>query len=235
MQTFKIGKDGFKDLKRRFLIRAVPFMVIVTAIIIVYGPIRYGMDDIITFAIIIIILAVSVGLGSYRGLKKIKIHCETYSLTITENLIQREYANAPTISIYFNDIREIVKHRNNTFTIIGKEPHTIIGIPAVIENYSQLETRLQEIRPIVLKGNISVLQKYQVFAGFLTIGLLICILVVNNRIIVVLSGSLLVVWFIVRFLVASTGKNIRNTARRGTWKLLLMISAVILLVLFKLV
>jgi hypothetical protein len=91
-----------------------------------------------------------------------------------------------------NGIKELAKHKNGSFTINGEEAVDLIAIPGRIDEYRQLETRLQQIQPIVVKGKVSFLEKYQSLMGLLTVGLILCVYTVNKKIIVGLTGGALV-------------------------------------------
>ena len=191
MQTFKIRQNGFKEIKNKMLVRIVPIMLIaVTGGIVISTTNSTGKTgEINTLPFVIPIMALALGSGIYRGVNRQKKLFDSYTLTITNNLITREQFNTPTISIYFTDIKEIVKHKNGGFIIKGKDARDLIVIPSQIDNYLQLEETLQEIQPIVTKESILFLQKYQWLAGLLTVGLMICVYTVNNKIIVALTGA----------------------------------------------
>ena len=67
--------------------------------------------------VIIPFAVTALGFGLYRGVMRLKTLLESYTLTITNNLITREQFITPTISIYFNEVSEISQQKNGTLTI----------------------------------------------------------------------------------------------------------------------
>ena len=155
-------------------------------------------------------------------------------MTITNNLITREQLNTPTISIYFNDIKEIVKHKNGGFTIKGKQTVDLIVIPVQIDNYSQLETALQKIQPLVVKDKVSFMGRYQSLIGLVTVGLMLCVYTVNNKIVVALTGGALVALMVWSFIKIRSSKNVDSKTKRSVWWVVLVLASVIAVMIFKL-
>ena len=236
MKVFKIRQDGFKEIKKQSLIRTIPIMLIVVAAGIVIGPInsKDKAAEINVLPIFIPVVVAALGFGLYRGISRQKSIFESYTLTITNNLVTREQLNTPVISIYFNDIKEIVKNKNGSFTIKGLNSAGLIGIPAQIDDYSQLETALQQIQPVIIRDKVSLLQKYQSLTGWVTIGLMLCVYTVNNKIIVGLTGTALVALMSWSFMNIRSSKNIDNKTKRNLWWVLLVIASVIGVMVFKL-
>ena len=236
MQTFKIRQDGFKEIKKQMLIRAIPVLLVAMTVGIIIGSInsKDKAEDINVLPIVIPIGAAAIGFGLYRGVNRQKTLFDSYTLTITNNLITREQFNTPVISLYFNDIGEIVKQKNGSFTIKGKNPADLIVIPSQIDNYSQLEATLQDIRPFAEKGSVSFWQKYQSLPGLLVVGLMLCVYTVNNKIIVALTGTTLVAFIIWSFIKIRSSKNVDNKTKNISWLSLLVLASVIGIMIFKL-
>jgi hypothetical protein len=236
MQTFKIRKDGFKEIKKKTLIRTIPIMLIAITAGIAISSLdsKSNGTDINIYPVIIPLMAILVVVGLYLGVNRQKAIFDSYTLTITNNLITREQLNTPTISIYFNEIKEIAKNKNGSFTITGKDATDLIGIPPQIENYLLLETILQDIQTITIKEKIPFLQKYQSLTSLLTIGLMLCVYTVNNKIIVALTGTLLVALMLWSFIKISTSKNIDSKTKKMRWWVLLITASIIGSMIFKL-
>jgi hypothetical protein len=149
-------------------------------------------------------------------------------------LITREQFNTPTISIYFNDIKEIVKAKNGNFVIKGTDPTDLIIVPAQIENYSEFETTLIQIKPIVIKSSNSFLQKYSKVITVLSLILIICVYTLSNKIIVTLSGITLVAIMLWSFYEVSRSKNIDAKTKRGMRWGVIVLASIIAVVIMKL-
>jgi len=236
MQIFKIRQDGFKEISKKSLLRSIPLLLIAGAVGITISTInsKPKENDVNVLPIVIPIAALTLGFGLYRGVNRQKGLFESYTLTITNNLITREQLNTPTISIYFNDIKEIAKYKNGSFTIKGKETVDLIGIPAQIDNPAQLETALQQIQPIVVKDKVSFMEKYQSLTGLVTLGLMLCVYTVSNKIIVALTGAALVALMVWSFIKIRSSKNVDSKTKRSVWWVLLILASVIAVMIFKL-
>lgn len=236
MQVFKLRKNGFAEIQRKILLRSIPMLLIAGAggIAISSSNSKQNNNDVNVLPIIIPIMTVTLGFGLYRGVSRQRSLFESYTLTITSDFITREQLNTPTISIYFNDIKEITKHKNGNFTIKGRKSVDLIGIPAQIDDYSQLEATLQAIQPIAVKDKIPLLEKYQSLTGLITIGLMVCVYTVNDKIIVGLSGSALLALMVWSFIEIRRSKNIDSKTKRGFWVILLVLTSVIMVMIYKL-
>lgn len=236
MQVFKIRQNGFKEIRKKILLRLIPTLIIAVAVGITISTInsKQKENDVSILPIFIPIMTAVMGFGLYRGLNRQKALFESYTLTITNNLITREQLNTPTISIYFNDIVEIAKNKNGSFTIKGKVAADLIGIPVQIDDCSQLETALQQIQPIVIKDKVSFMEKYQSLTGLVTGGLMICVYTVNNKIIVALTGSALVALFVWSFIKIRSSKNIDSKTKRAFWIIILVLASIIIVMFYKL-
>jgi hypothetical protein len=232
MQIFKIRQSGFKEIRRTMLIRTIPMLVIVLTFGITVASKSLNYTEILPYYIPFIVVLLAFGI--YRGINRQKTLFNSYTLTITNNLISREQVNTPTISIYFNDIKEISKHKNGSFTVKGKDATDIIAIPPQVDNYSQLETTLQGIRPIVAKDNVSFLQKYQSLTALLVVGLMLCVYTVNNKIIVALAGTTFVSIMIWSFIKIRGSKNVDRRTKKIVWWSLIVVASVIAVMIFKL-
>lgn len=236
MQTFKIRQDGFKEIRKKSLFRAIPILLIALTVGITISTLntKDKENDVNVLPFIIPFTLSALGFGVYRGINRQKALFDSYTLTVTNNLITREQYNTPTISIYFTEITEIAKHKNGGFTIRGKDTQDLIGIPTQIDNYSQLETTLEVIRPFVIKNKIPLIEKYQSLAGLVTVGLMLCVYTVENKIIVGLTGSTLIALMIWSFIKIHKSKNVDTKTKKSVWWVLLVLASVIAVMIFKL-
>lgn len=236
MQVFKIKQDGFKEIKKQMLIRATPLLLITLSASVIITSINSNHNantvSILPFYIPFILILVSIGV--YRGVKRQMALFNSYTLTISNNLISRDQLNTPPISIYFNDIKEIIKHKNGSFTIKGKETGDLIGVPPQIDNYPQLEEILNRIQPITIKNKLPFLQKYPSLTGLLTVGLMFCVYVVNNKLIVGLAGVTLVSFMVWSLIKIQNSKNVDSKTKKNAWWVLIVLVSVITVMVFKL-
>jgi len=236
MQIFKIRQDGFKEIRKKMLMRLIPMVLIAGTVGITISMINSKQKEngVNVLLIVLPIVVLASGTGLYRGVNRQKGLFESYTLTITDNLIKREQLNTPIIVIYFNEIKEIAKHKNGSFTIKGKDLADLIGIPAQIDDYLRLEIALEHIQSIVVKNKVSFIEKYQSLVVAITIGLMLSVFIVNNRIIVALAGSTLVALMVWSFIKIRSSKNVDFKTKRSVWWVLLVLASIIVVMVLKL-
>lgn len=236
MQQFKIRQDGFKEIRKHALVRSIPILVILIIFCIATSTInsKSKAEDINTLPFIIPIILGAAGFGIYRGINKQVALFGSYTLSISNNLIRREQLNTPAISIYYNDVKEILKNKNGSFTIKGKSSGDLIGIPAQIDNYAQLEATLQGIKTITTKEKESLLQKYPVIPGVVMLSLMLCVYTVNNKIIVAISGTIVTGLMLWSLLKIQRSKNVDHKTKRNSWLVLIVLISVVAITILKL-
>jgi len=159
---------------------------------------------------------------------------KSYQLTISENTIVREQLNTPDIFIYHAEVLEIVQHKNGNLSIKGSRNNGTIIIPAQIDNYTQLQTTLQEIHPISTKGKHPALRVLQYLLAFAGIAPMIGVYVSNNKVVVGIAGTLftaLMTWFLIT---AQRDKNLDRKTKNWAWVVLLVMASVIAVTIMKL-
>jgi hypothetical protein len=242
MLTFRIKPGGYKEIRKKMLIWGIPsYLLMVTIVLTITFSIDYDRNDQIkpdtyntstpydwlTLALPILVVASAACFGFYRALRRIKKAFESYELTISENLIAREQANTPTISIYLGEVEEIIKRRNKILMVRGKTVRDMILIPAQIENYEQLETALNEIKPITTKGKTTSWMQLQRLLGLVAVALMICVYTVDNKIIVGVAGALFTAFFIYSFIQIQKSKNVDYRTKRRRWFTLIVVLSVL--------
>ena len=150
MERFKIKADGFKDIKKQMLVRAIPISLIAVAVGLGISFSSSGNqgDDINVLPIVIPIALIALAIGIFRGANRQKQWFNSYCLIISESGITREQRNTPTISISYTDINEITKSSNGSFIIKGRNSGDVIFVPVQMENYEHLEETLNQIREV---------------------------------------------------------------------------------------
>lgn len=219
MQQFTLRKDSFGEIKRKAVIRTVPVMLVASAagIFIGVSSNTSAADNMNILPVVILIAAVSLAIGLYTGINRQRKLLESYILTIDNHLIKREQLNTPAISLYSNEITEISKSNNGTILIKGRNSSDVIVIPAQVENYNQLETLLQEIKPFTdATSAVSVLNKYQRVLSLISVGLMVCFYISTNKMVIATTGIILIVLMGWSILKVRTNKNIDSKTKRTT-------------------
>lgn len=235
MQQFKISQSGIKEIQKKALIRTIFLMSLMLIFAAIISSVNTGgkAGDVNILPIIIPLFAIVFGVSIYIGLKKSKKLLESYILTVTSNLIIREQFNTPTVSIYVNELKEIVQKGGN-LAIKGKDSEDIIYVSRYIENYDQLEIRLKEIIPIVSNNSKPFYEKYRSLLPVLSVVLMLGVYAVDNKLIVTICGVIVSVQLILSFKKIQKSKNIDEKTRRSTWWIILVLVSVIGVVLAKL-
>jgi hypothetical protein len=225
MQSFKLKQDAYKKIKKRLLIILIPallvYVIVIPASMGVFTDISsfqfvWSFELILPLVIIVFFMGFTI-FSSFRFYNKIKRIYETYELQISDNLIGREQADTPTITIYFRDVQEIVKRRKGGFLVRGTAATDLILIPKSIENHEELEAALAQIKPIASKSQKAPLHIIQLILGLVTVGLMICIINVNNKIIIALAGLMLTAITVYNFIQTRKSKNVDYRTKRFRW------------------
>ncbi|MES1225687.1 MAG: hypothetical protein ABUT20_59970 [Bacteroidota bacterium] len=236
MQEFKIKQEGLKEIQHLAIKKAVPLFIIVIAVVIAVNLFQ-SKDKELDIYVLLIALPLAgllIGFSFYRGLKRQRKLLESFTLTLTENMIMREQLNTPPIGIYLKEVTEITKHTNGTFMIRGTDKRDLICVPRQIEKYTQLEIELNRIKPVRLKTSRSFLQRFYFLPGLLFIGSMITVYIATNKVAVAIAGFIFVglaVWVIVT---VQRSKNVNSRAKRGMWWMLFLVASVIYIVITKL-
>jgi len=180
------------------------------------------------------LLPVLFGFNLFRTLKKQNRFLQSYTLTLSEEGITREQLNTPPLFISFMEIKEIVKTKKGGFIIKGLTRADVIYVSSFIENPQVLEERLQAMAPITTKSVDPVYRKYLPLLFFPTIGLYICVLTLTNKILVGISGALVVVLSIWGLFELQRNKNVPTNAKRRSWLLLILLASIIYMTVEKL-
>lgn len=236
MQQFKIRPDGFKEIRKKQLLQSIPILLLAVIVGLVISSVNFKAkeSDVNTLPFVIPIVLIALGFGVYRGLNRRKILLDSYILKITNNLIERQQINTTKISIYFNDISEITKGKDGSFTIKGKTSTDTILVPSQIENYNQLEQLLNTIKPIKEKVRESILQKQRSLISLLTLALMAVVFISKDKILVGISGIILTGLLSWSFYEIRISKNIDDKTKKSMWWVLLVLAVIIGITILKL-
>lgn len=229
METYTTIPTRFKEIRKQTFTRILPLILIavIAGVVISSSNQTQKQGDIYNWLITIPIIGAAVGFGLVRGLNRQKAIFESYKLTIEGNLITREQFNSSAISIYFDDINEIIGNKNGSFTIKVKNGKDTIYVPAQIENYSHLEKSLSRIMPIKVKDQGAFQQLSSIVAAVSVIVLMICVYTVSNKLIVGVAGIVLIGLLLWSFIAIRKNKNIDAKTKTAAWWVFIVIIAVV--------
>jgi hypothetical protein len=234
---FQIKENGFAEIKKAILIKTIPILMLAggTAIAISYFNSSRQSSDVNVLPFMIPILLIVIVNGIFKGLRRQKELFESYKLIVNEDEIVREQKNTLTISIPHNEIQSITKNSKGILTIVGNSKTEIIGVPTQIDNSERLEQLLSQIHLITNSDKQSFSQKYNVLVTLLTIGLMASVYLSTNKLIVGITGTLLLLILSYSFYEIRTNKNVDNKTKKITWWLILVLISIIATMRFKLI
>lgn len=236
MEQFKIRHDGFKEIRKTLIIKAIPnsLLAALFGLAIAYFSNNEQQSDVKTLPFAMPLVLGILAFGLYRGIKRQEALYDSYRLILDNNSIIREHINTPTISIFNADITEIIKNSNGSFTIKGNSTLNMISVPSQIEEYEKLERLLSEIRPISAKTDTPFLQKFRGLISILTLGLMAAVAISDDKRIVGISGTVLLVVLFYSVFEIQRSKNIDYKTKRIFWWVILVAASVCSVMYYKL-
>lgn len=236
MEQFKIRQDGFKEIRKAMLIKAIPISLLAAfgGLAISHFNTNGQQSDVNVFPFVIPIVLGALAFGLYRGVNRQKEIFDSYRLTLDNNGITREQHNTPTITISNTDVSEIIKNSNGSFAIKGNSSLNVIGVPSQIDDYEKLEKSLAEIRKISSKSSEPFLQKFRGLLSILTIGLMAAVYISKDKIIVGVSGTVLLVVLGYSFFEVQRSKNVDSKTKKEMWWLILVTASIVGVMCYKL-
>jgi hypothetical protein len=227
MQHFKISPEGANKIisKTRPRTIAIFSMAVITGLIL---SIKSNQQDeakqASLYYIIPFILAVMIW-AYLRGVKRRKTLLGSFVITITEDDIIRQQLDTPLVTISRNGVKEILKDKSGNLVIKGNDGKNTINVPVEIDDFSELATSLHQIKPIIEQNPYSILDRYPIPVGLLTITLFLSVYLSTNKIIVGVTGALLLALLIWSLYQVHRSRHIDdNTKKRGYLVLLAMVS-----------
>ncbi len=230
MQQFRIRPDAFVELRKKVLMRSIPIMLIAAsagAVIPLINSQEKASDASFLFIFIPIIIGV-MGFSIWNSLKKQQKLLESYLLTIDGNVITREQLNTEEITIYFHEVKEIIRGNQGALAIKGFDKTEIIYVPTHIERYGELEALLSQIKPITApSATASLLQKVSPFLSLVGIGLMLTVYLASNKILVTIAGTLFLGLLGYSFYEVRRNKNIDKKTKNRIWFALVVALSII--------
>lgn len=228
MEQFEIKKDAFKEIRKALLIKAIPNLLLAAlfGFAIAYFSNNEQHSDVKTLPFAIPLILGLLAIGLYRGIKRQEMLFHSYRLILDNNSIIREQINTPTITISYSDIKEIIKNSNGSFTIKGSTTVNVIGVPSQIEDYEKLEKLLSEIKPITEKMHAPFLQKFRGLISILSLGSMAAVAISKDKLIVGVSGAVLLAVLGYSFFEIRRSKNIDNKTKRIVWWVILVATSI---------
>ena len=229
MQEFTTKPEGFSELRKAILLKAIPTSLLAgsVGIAISYANTNTSAGDNNAYLGIIPIMLGVLVFGIYRGIATQKKIFDSYKLTFDNSSVTREQYNTPTITIPYNEITEITKNSNNSFTIKGNSAVSVIGVYPQVQGYDSLEILLSNIKQISVKTTEPFIQKFSLLFSILTLVLMATVYLAKNKIVVGTSGTVLLAFLGYSFFEIRRSKNIDSKTKKGMWWLLAVVASIL--------
>lgn len=237
METeFRIKENGFAEIKKAMIVKTIPIAILAagTGLAISHFNTNGQSTDVNVLPFVIPLIIGALAFGLFKGINRQKGLFESYKLTINENEIVREQNNTQTISIPRNEIKSIIRNPKGILTIVGSSNNEIIGVPSQINNSEKLEQILSAIKPITDSDKKPLTEKYKGVLILLMLGLMATVYISKDKIIVGITGTILILFLGYSFYQIRKNKNIDNKTKNGMWWLILVLLSVIGNMYFKL-
>jgi len=233
---FEIKENGFAELKKAILIKAAALAVLSagTGIAITEYIVSGQPDDVNVLPFFIPVLIGLMAFSLNRAIKRQKGIFESYKLTITENQVIREQNDTETITIPLEDIQSISRSEQGALAIVGNSNTEIIVVPTQIKDSENLERILSEIKTIVDSDKKTALEKLRGLLPVRVLGLMAVLYISTNKLIVGLSGTVLILTLAYSAYKVRESKNIDKKSKRGMWLIVLVLFSIIGVMFFKL-
>lgn len=226
---FKVGPEGFKSIQRQSLIRSL-FVITIALIVglsISYYNTGHHADDIFVLSIAVPISLIAIAISLRRGLNRQKELYESYLLTIDKQIITRVQKDTPVVQINKEEIKEIIKQNNGSFTITSTATTHHISIPVQVEQYEELEALLNQIKPITQKSFITFCEQYSMLMVIIILVLMNIIFLSTNKLMVSLGGILLFSVLSWSLYECTRSRNIDRKTKRSLWWIAILLLVVV--------
>lgn len=226
---FQIKENGFAEIKKALIIKTIPVAILAagTGLTISHINSNGQTTDVNVLLFLIPLVVGALAFGLFKGINRQKELFESYKLIVNEYEIVREQNNTQTISIPRNEIKSIIKNPKGILTIVGSSNTDVIGVPSQINNSEKLEQILSEIKPITYSDKKPLFEKYKGVLILIVLGLMATVFISTNKLLVGITGSILILFLGYSFYEVRRNKNIDKKTKNSMWWLLLVLFSVI--------
>lgn len=226
---FQIKENGFAEIKKALIIKTIPVAILAagTGLTISHINSNGQTTDVNVLLFLIPLVVGALAFGLFKGINRQKELFESYKLIVNEYEIVREQNNTQTISIPRNEIKSIIKNPKGILTIVGSSNTDVIGVPSQINNSEKLEQILSEIKPITYSDKKPLFEKYKGVLILIVLGLMATVFISTNKLLVGITGSILILFLGYSFYEVRRNKNIDKNTKNSMWWLLLVLFSVI--------
>ena len=215
-RELKLTESYFKKTSNIINYFVLPLMFLA-----IVGGIVIGSDgsEISVFLVIVAVFILLFGYWSFsKATKLLRGRTESFTLAIDDEKIIRSQDGFETIEINKKEISEIIEYEGSSIAIKADGGKKEITIPKEIESIDELRSTLHKWKPIELRSSSKTRNTIISFSlsGLGSIGFLI-FLWSKNYYVVLISGSILLVLFIVGWFMALKEFQKSKSKQLFTW------------------
>ena len=235
MPLYRNLPDNFKKLRKRIIITIAPiFLVIAIAVLLIRNNAeKNAQNDISTWLLVITVVAGILLYSIFKAIKQQKIIYDSYRLTVENDYIKQERKGVSSITLFFAEIKEVTKDNTGNLTLSGDKSTSKIVISPFIENYDELENLMRLRFDILPSGTQTLYQKFPFVIPLITVVLFVVVYASTNKILVLVSGMIIMILLIWSFYKIRTSPQIDRTIKSKAWWMLFVLASIIAIVYFK--
>ncbi|MFT8312976.1 MAG: hypothetical protein ABF633_01835 [Clostridium sp.] len=229
MKVYKLSSEQLNKSISRIFLRTIS-LCILALVIGLYISLRNGTVSILTFAMVIILIAIVLTISIQKGLKKQKESLLSYELIILDNSIVKKQLKFPTIEIEYNSILRVEEIPNKGLIIKAKDENKTIGIPYYLTDYDEVKNVLSKYADIDIKKstNTSLIKVLQYALPISVVLAVIIVITSNNKYLIMLLGTAYILFFLWFIIEIQRNKQINLKLKRRYLFLLFPLLSVIL-------
>ncbi|RZJ72045.1 hypothetical protein [Flavobacterium sp.] len=232
MKTYKITPQGLDEIKRQMLKKGLPILVVAAIVGISISALNANNSDsdVNVLPFVIPILALFLGFSIYRTVKKQAEIFQSYELTIDEFAISRAQMNLPTAEIPTVKIDSIKRVSTGSLIVSGNGFQILV--PKQLQDFAEIESKLASFNPITEFSN-SRFKKLIPILPFAFIALMLVTTIIENAIISLILGTLLLAGLGYSAISVLRNKNVDARAKRAMWFVPIVMLAIVMNIVLK--
>jgi hypothetical protein len=240
MEQYRTDPTRTKELRSALLRRMVPMLVLVAVMVTVlmlYLQNREEAGENAPMVTLFIIPFFGV-LGIYSVRKVLTQQINMYlsfTVTLEHDRVTRHIDGWPTLTIPHASLKRIEEQPDGTLVLHGEGPQNVIGISKYMVDRDTLRERLAQLHPISTVPAKAHSQLWSLGSGILVFVLIAATYVSENKLVVMVCGSLGLLFMLGSFGVIQWSKHVDLKSKRSSWLILLVVPSLVYLMYHKLI
>jgi len=235
MKRYKNKPEGFSELRKQILSKTIPMMALIVlgSLAISYfshDGFKEGLTVILAYTGLIAVVLI---FSTFRSIKQQQAVFNSFELAISDDYLLRKQQGLADKTIFFIDIETITETEKGFLGIKGATTDDSIFLSPYLDGYDEVKNILQGVKPINIQQTKSFLAKYQWVGVLAVCGLMAAVYTSNNKIIVGISGVLLICFLVWGFYKTRTSSLVDQRIKSRAWMIWVVILSMALIVYYK--